>query len=319
MREAKIAASARSTARAPEVCHDGLGSPAGGRGLPVPGSGPTARRSASRPHRPDDARREDRRAWPARAAVPRLGRQGLAAHRGLPRRRAGRPSRTGDAATRPRPRSSRRRTASARPGTPTCCGASPRSRRRRRATSSRARATPRSGLIVRAPNADLARDPRWGRTEEVYGEDPFHAGTLAAAFTRGLQGDDPRYWKTAALLKHFLANSNEDGRTRSSSDFDERLWREYYAKPFEMAVRAGRLARADGRLQRGQRHAGPRAPDAARRRGARVGRRRHRLHRRRRPAAAGQRPQGLPRSARRPRPPASRPASTTSSTATRSR
>ena len=97
----------------------------------------------------------------------------------------------------------------------------------------------RSGLIVRAPNADLARDPRWGRTEEVYGEDAFHAGTLAAAFTRGLQGDDARYWKTAALLKHFLANSNEDGRTHTSSDFDERLFREYYAKPFEMAVRDG--------------------------------------------------------------------------------
>ena len=97
----------------------------------------------------------------------------------------------------------------------------------------------RSGIIVRAPNADLARDPRWGRTEEVYGEDPFHVGTLATAFTRGLQGDDPHYWKTAALLKHFLANSNEDARTRSSSDFDERLWREYYAKPFEMAVRQG--------------------------------------------------------------------------------
>ena len=97
----------------------------------------------------------------------------------------------------------------------------------------------RSGIIVRAPNADLARDPRWGRTEEVYGEDPFHVGTLATAFTRGLQGDDPRYWKTAALLKHFLANSNEDGRDDSSSNFDERLWREYYAKPFEMAVREG--------------------------------------------------------------------------------
>jgi beta-glucosidase len=97
----------------------------------------------------------------------------------------------------------------------------------------------RSGLIVRAPQADLARDPRWGRTEEVFGEDPFLAGTLATAFVRGLQGDDPRYWKTAALLKHFLANSNEDGRTSSSSNFDERLWREYYAKPFEMAVREG--------------------------------------------------------------------------------
>ncbi len=97
----------------------------------------------------------------------------------------------------------------------------------------------RSGLIVRAPNADLARDPRWGHTEEVYGEDPFLVGTLATAFVRGLQGDDPRYWKTAALLKHFLANSNEDGRSSSSSNFDERLWREYYAKGFEMAVRQG--------------------------------------------------------------------------------
>ncbi len=97
----------------------------------------------------------------------------------------------------------------------------------------------RSGLIVRAPNADLARDPRWGRTEEVFGEDAYHVGTLATAFTRGLQGDDPRHWKTAALLKHFLANSNENGRESSSSNFDARLWREYYAKPFEMAVRTG--------------------------------------------------------------------------------
>ena len=97
----------------------------------------------------------------------------------------------------------------------------------------------RSGLIVRAPNADLARDPRWGRTEEVYGEDAFLVGALATAFTRGLQGDDPRYWMTASLLKHFLANSNEDGRNSSSSNFDERLWREYYAWPFERAVREG--------------------------------------------------------------------------------
>lgn len=98
----------------------------------------------------------------------------------------------------------------------------------------------RAGLIVRAPNADLARDPRWGRTEESYGEDPFHVGTLAVAFVRGLEGDDPRYLETAALVKHFLANSNEDGRASSSSNFSERLWREYYAKPFEMAVTQGR-------------------------------------------------------------------------------
>ncbi len=97
----------------------------------------------------------------------------------------------------------------------------------------------RSGLIVMAPNADLARDPRWGRTEEVYGEDPFLAGTLAAGFARGLRGDDPRYFKATSLLKHFLANSNEDGRFHTSSDFDERLWREYYARPFEIAIRDG--------------------------------------------------------------------------------
>ena len=97
----------------------------------------------------------------------------------------------------------------------------------------------RSGIIVRAPQADLARDPRWGRTEEVFGEDPFHVGSMAVAFTRGLQGDDPKYWMAAALQKHFLANSNEDKRTSSSSDFDERLWREYYAKPFERGAREG--------------------------------------------------------------------------------
>ena len=70
----------------------------------------------------------------------------------------------------------------------------------------------RSGIIVRAPQADLARDPRWGRTEEVFGEDPFLVGKMAAAFSRGLQGDDPKYWQSAALMKHFLANSNEDKR-----------------------------------------------------------------------------------------------------------
>jgi beta-glucosidase len=97
----------------------------------------------------------------------------------------------------------------------------------------------RSGLIVMSPNADIARDPRWGRTEEVYGEDPFLVGTLATAFARGLHGDDPRYLKAASLLKHFLANSNENGRFHTSSDFDERLWREYYGRPFEMAIRDG--------------------------------------------------------------------------------
>jgi beta-glucosidase len=95
------------------------------------------------------------------------------------------------------------------------------------------------GLVVRAPNADLGRDPRWGRTEECYGEDAFFNGTMAVAFIKGLQGDDPKYWQAAALLKHFLANSNEDTRDRSSSDFDERLLREYYSVPFRRGIVEG--------------------------------------------------------------------------------
>lgn len=98
----------------------------------------------------------------------------------------------------------------------------------------------RGGLIVRAPNADLARDPRWGRSEESYGEDPFLTGTMATAFVKGLQGDNPKYSLTIPLLKHFMANSNEDNRTGSSSNFDARLMREYYAVPFRMAIEQGR-------------------------------------------------------------------------------
>jgi len=97
----------------------------------------------------------------------------------------------------------------------------------------------RVGIVVRAPNTDLARDPRWGRSEESFGEDPYLTGTMAAAFARGLQGDDPKYWLSASLMKHFLANSNENGRGGSSSDFDERLLREYYSAPFRMGVLEG--------------------------------------------------------------------------------
>jgi beta-glucosidase len=89
-------------------------------------------------------------------------------------------------------------------------------------------------LVLLTPNADLARDPRWGRTQETYGEDAYLNGTMAAALIKGIQGNDPKYWQAAALLKHFLANSNENGRYGSSSDFDVRLLREYYSVPFRM-------------------------------------------------------------------------------------
>ncbi len=94
-------------------------------------------------------------------------------------------------------------------------------------------------VLVNWLNVDLARDPRWGRYEESYSEDPFLTGTLASAYIRGIQGDHPTYWRAAALLKHYLANSNETTRTRSSSDFDAQLFREYYSVPFRMAIREG--------------------------------------------------------------------------------
>ncbi len=94
----------------------------------------------------------------------------------------------------------------------------------------------RVGLAIRAPNVDLARDSRWGRSEESYGEDPYHVGKMSAGYIKGLQGDDPKYLLSAATMKHFLANSNEDGRTSSSSDFDERNLREYYIVPFQMGI-----------------------------------------------------------------------------------
>jgi len=95
------------------------------------------------------------------------------------------------------------------------------------------------GLVVFAPNADMGRDIRWGRTEECFGEDPFLNGSIVTAFVRGLQGSDPVYWKTASLMKHFLANSNENNRTYNSSDFDDRLFREYYSYAFYKGVVEG--------------------------------------------------------------------------------
>ena len=98
---------------------------------------------------------------------------------------------------------------------------------------------PRGGLVVRAPNVDLARDPRWGRSEESMGEDPYLVGTMSVAFQHGLQGPDPNHWQAASLMKHFLANENEDTRDSSSSDFSERLFREYYSVPFRMGFEQG--------------------------------------------------------------------------------
>ncbi len=97
-------------------------------------------------------------------------------------------------------------------------------------------------LVLWAPNADLARDPRWGRTEESFGEDPYLVGEMVAAEVKGIQGDDPKYWRGAALMKHFLANSNEDSRYKTDSRFDEELFRDYYSYGFWKGARAGAMS-----------------------------------------------------------------------------
>ena len=97
-------------------------------------------------------------------------------------------------------------------------------------------------LVLWAPNADIARDPRWGRTEESFGEDPYLVGEMVAAEVKGIQGDDPTYWRGAALMKHFLANSNEDSRYKTDSRFDEELFRDYYSYGFWKGARAGAMS-----------------------------------------------------------------------------
>lgn len=66
------------------------------------------------------------------------------------------------------------------------------------------------GLTFWSPNVNIFRDPRWGRGQETWGEDPFLTGELGAAFVRGLQGDDPKYLKAAACAKHFAVHSGPE-------------------------------------------------------------------------------------------------------------
>ena len=96
------------------------------------------------------------------------------------------------------------------------------------------------GLTFWSPNINLFRDPRWGRNEEAYGEDPCLTGKMSAAYCRGLTGKDEKYLKTAPLLKHFYANNYENERQTTNANITPRLKHEYYLKAFEPAVREGR-------------------------------------------------------------------------------
>ena len=85
-----------------------------------------------------------------------------------------------------------------------------------------------SSLVLFGPTVDMERDPRWGRNEEAYGEDPCLTGRMSAAYTRGLAGKDPKYLKSAPLLKHFYANNYEDERQTTNANVTPRLKHEYY-------------------------------------------------------------------------------------------
>ncbi len=97
------------------------------------------------------------------------------------------------------------------------------------------------GLTLWSPNINIFRDPRWGRGQETYGEDPFLTGRLAVQFVKGLQGDDPKYFKTVATVKHFAVHSGpEPERHVFDAIADERDFRETYLPQFEMGIKEGK-------------------------------------------------------------------------------
>ncbi|MGW2896671.1 glycoside hydrolase family 3 C-terminal domain-containing protein [Streptomyces sp. NPDC001212] len=94
------------------------------------------------------------------------------------------------------------------------------------------------GLNLWAPVVNLLRDPRWGRNEEGYSEDPHLTGSISTAYGSGLTGGDPDHLKTAPTLKHFLANNNEYQRDTTSSELRPRVLKEYDEQAFKPAIEA---------------------------------------------------------------------------------
>lgn len=94
-------------------------------------------------------------------------------------------------------------------------------------------------LTFWSPTVNMARDPRWGRTGETYGEDPHLTSMMGIAFTQGLQGDG-KYLKAIATPKHFVANNQETGRFSFNASIPMRSLREYYLQGFEACVTEGK-------------------------------------------------------------------------------
>ena len=97
------------------------------------------------------------------------------------------------------------------------------------------------GLVFWSPNINIFRDPRWGRGQETYGEDPFLTGAIGTAFVKGMQGTDPRYLKTIATAKHYAVHSGPESQRHT---FDARVsetdLRETYLPAFRDLVVNGK-------------------------------------------------------------------------------
>ncbi len=92
------------------------------------------------------------------------------------------------------------------------------------------------GLTFWSPVVEPVRDPRWGRTGESYGEDPFLAAQMAGGFVRGFMGPDKKYLKAVPTAKHYFANNSEFDRHVSSSNMDSRDMREFYLYPYKKLI-----------------------------------------------------------------------------------
>jgi beta-glucosidase len=95
-------------------------------------------------------------------------------------------------------------------------------------------------LTFWSPTVNMARDPRWGRTAETYGEDPFLTGRIGVAFVKGLQGNDPRYLKIVSTPKHYAGNNEDHNRNRCKPNISMKNLREYFLPQFEALIREGK-------------------------------------------------------------------------------
>jgi beta-glucosidase len=94
------------------------------------------------------------------------------------------------------------------------------------------------GLNLWAPVVNLLRDPRWGRNEEGYSEDPYLTGQMSIAYGAGMEGDNPTYLQVAPTLKHYLAYNNEVNRATSDSIVPPQILHDYDQQAFEPAIAA---------------------------------------------------------------------------------